>query len=83
MSKKLRFYTDEHVPSSVVKGLEIRGVEVLTTKDSGMLGESDENQIAFAKKEKRVIFTQDEDFYGCMLKALNTVVSFMPTNVLQ
>lgn len=62
MSKKLKFYTDEHVPSSVVKGLRIRGVEILTTNDSGMIGESDENQIAFAKKEEMVIFTQDEDF---------------------
>ncbi|ODS32225.1 MAG: hypothetical protein SCARUB_02665 [Candidatus Scalindua rubra] len=62
MSKKLRFYTDEHVPNSVVKGLQLRGVDVLTTKDARMLGESDEVHIAFAKKEERVIFTQDEDF---------------------
>ena len=62
MSKKLRFYTDEHVPNSIVKGLRLRGVDVLTTKDAGMLGKSDEDHITFAKKEGRVIFTQDEDF---------------------
>jgi uncharacterized protein with PIN domain len=62
MSKRLRFYTDEHVPNSVVKGLRLRGVDVLTTKDAEMLGASDEEHIAFAKQEGRVIFTQDEDF---------------------
>lgn len=62
MRKKLKFYTDEHVPNSVVKALRLRGVNVLTTKEAGMLGASDEEHITFAKKEERVIFTQDEDF---------------------
>jgi predicted nuclease of predicted toxin-antitoxin system len=62
MSKKLRFYTDEQVSNSVVKGLQLRGVDVLTTKDAGMFGGSDEDHVAFAKKEGRVIFSQDEDF---------------------
>lgn len=62
MSKRVRFYTDEHVPNSVVKGLRLRGIDVLTTKEAGMLGATDEEHVAFAKKEKRVIFTQDEDF---------------------
>lgn len=62
MSKRVRFYTDEHVPNSVVKGLRLRGIDVLTTKEAGMLGKIDEEHVAFAKQEKRVIFTQDEDF---------------------
>ena len=62
MSQKLRFYTDEHVANSVVKGLRLRGIDVLTTKDAGMLGESDEEHIALAKEQRRVVFTQDDDF---------------------
>ncbi|MFQ5707011.1 MAG: DUF5615 family PIN-like protein [bacterium] len=62
MRTKLRFYTDEHVANAVVKGLRRRGVDVLTTKDAGLLGASDEEHLAFAKQEERVIFTQDEDF---------------------
>ncbi len=62
MRKKLKFYTDEHVSSSVVKGLRMRGVDVITTKEAGMLGASDEEHIVFANREGRVIFTQDEDF---------------------
>lgn len=34
----------------------------MTTKEARMLGASDEEQIEFAKKEGRVIFTQDVDF---------------------
>lgn len=34
----------------------------MTTKEAGMLGADDEEHIAFAMKERRVIFTQDEDF---------------------
>lgn len=62
MGKKPKFYTDEHVPNSVVKGLRLRGVDVLTTKEAGMLGASDEEHMAYAKREGRVIFTHDEDF---------------------
>lgn len=62
MREKIKFYTDEHVSSSVVKGLRMRGVDVMTTKEAGMLGASDEEHIVFAKREGRVIFTQDEDF---------------------
>ena len=62
MHKKLRFYTDEHVHSSVVKGLRFRGIDVLTIKEARMLGATDADHIAFAKKEGRVIFTQDVDF---------------------
>lgn len=62
MSRKIRFYTDEHVPNSVIKGLRLRGVDVLTTREAGMLGATDEEHVIFAKKEERIIFTQDEDF---------------------
>ena len=31
MSKKIKFYTDEHVPLAVVDGLLRRGIDVLTT----------------------------------------------------
>ncbi len=62
MHKKLRFYTDEHVHGSVVQWLRLRDIDVLTTKESKMLGATDAEHIAFAKKEGRVIFTQDVDF---------------------
>ncbi len=62
MGEKLRFYTDEHVHSSVVKGLRFRGIDVLTSKEAKMLGAKDVDHIAFVKREEKVIFTQDVDF---------------------
>lgn len=62
MRKKPKFYTDEHVANSVVKGLRLRGIDVLTTKEAEMLKATDEEHLAFTNKEGRVIFTQDEDF---------------------
>lgn len=62
MGHKIKFYTDEHVSKAIVKGLRQRGVDVMTTVESGMLGASDQDHLAFARTEKRVIFTQDDDF---------------------
>ncbi|MDM8550881.1 DUF5615 family PIN-like protein [Desulfobacterales bacterium HSG2] len=41
MSRKVRFYTDEHVSRAVINGLRNRGADVLTTKEAGMLGADD------------------------------------------
>lgn len=62
MPDRLRLYTDEHVPKAVVKGLRERGIDTLMVSDAGMLGASDEEHLAFAHTEERVVFTQDEDF---------------------
>lgn len=62
MALPIRFYTDEHVARAVVRALRDRGVDVLTVKDAGTLGASDEEHLARALAEMRVIFTQDDDF---------------------
>ncbi|MBI4639239.1 MAG: DUF5615 family PIN-like protein [Candidatus Tectomicrobia bacterium] len=62
LGKKIKFYTDEHVPKAVVRGLRQRGVDVLTVPEAGMLGASDTEHLARAAEEGRVLFTQDEDF---------------------
>ena len=62
MAGTIKFYTDEHVPNAVARGLRARGVDVRTTAEAGMLGASDEDQLAWAKSEGRVMFSQDRDF---------------------
>jgi len=62
MSEEIKFYTDEHVPKAIVKGLRRRGVDVLTTQEAGMMGASDEEHLVFAMTQGRVIITQDDDF---------------------
>lgn len=62
MAGTIKFYTDEHVPNAVARGLRAYGVDVLTTAEAGMLGASDEDQLELARAEGRVMFSQDQDF---------------------
>jgi uncharacterized protein with PIN domain len=62
MGQTIKFYTDEHVSRAVVQGLRQRGVDVITVSEAGMLGASDQEHLARALKEGRVIFTHDDDF---------------------
>jgi predicted nuclease of predicted toxin-antitoxin system len=62
VAERIKFYTDEHVPSAVTKGLRRRGVDVLTARERNLLTASDETQLTVATREGRVIFTQDADF---------------------
>ena len=62
MGRKVSFFTDEHVAKAVAKGLRQRGVDVLTVPEAGTLGACDEEHLAQAAQEGRVLFTHDEDF---------------------
>lgn len=58
----LRFHLDEHVPQAVANGLRRRQIDVTTTTDAGLLHAADEEHLAFALQEQRVMFTNDSDF---------------------
>jgi predicted nuclease of predicted toxin-antitoxin system len=58
----LRFHLDEHVPHAIAHGLRRRQIDVTTTTDAGLIGAEDEDHVAFALRENRVIFTNDRDF---------------------
>ena len=62
MRMSVKFYTDEHVPRAVIRGLRQRGLDVATVPEEGMLGASDREHLRWANDEGRVIFTQDTDF---------------------
>ena len=53
---------DEHVPRAVTEGMRRRGVDVLTAQEADLLRADDEQHLAFALSEGRVIITQDADF---------------------
>ena len=53
---------DEHIPAAVTAGLRKRGVDVLTAREADMLEAADEEHLALATGQGRVIFTQDADF---------------------
>ena len=62
MKNRLKYYLDEQVPKAIANGLKIRGVDVITVVEAGLLGATDEEHLEKAKSEKRIIFTQDDDF---------------------
>lgn len=59
---EIRLYTDEHVSRAVVSGLRQRGVDILSVPEAEMRGADDEAHLALALAQRRVIFTQDDDF---------------------
>jgi hypothetical protein len=58
----IRFHLDEHVDPSIATGLRRRSIDVTTTAEAGLLGASDDAHLAFARRQRRVVFTQAQDF---------------------
>jgi len=59
---KIRFHTDEQVERAIAEALRRRNIDVTTTPEVKLLGANDEEQLAFATSQERVILTQDDDF---------------------
>jgi uncharacterized protein with PIN domain len=62
VADRIKFYMDEHIPSAVAEALRRRGIDVLRAQEAGMHPARDEEHLAIAAREGRVIFTQDADF---------------------
>lgn len=62
MTSKIRFHLDENVSHAVAEGLRRRGIEVTTTSQVELMSASDEEQLAFASSQNRVLVTHDDDF---------------------
>lgn len=62
MTNRICFHLDENVDPVIAVALRRYGADVTTTIEAGLLGSDDETQLAFAKREDRVIVTHDDDF---------------------
>lgn len=59
-----RIYADEHFPRQVVQNLRYEGHDVLTVQEAGNAGLPDEDVLAFAISENRVVLTVNRrDFF--------------------
>ena len=58
----IRFHLDENVHAAVADALRRRGIDVTTPSNSGLVGATDEQHLAFARKEGRIVVTHDADF---------------------
>jgi hypothetical protein len=55
---EIRLYVDEDAEEmAVVRGLRLRGIDALLTRDVGQLSAVDETQLAFAVSQSRSIYT--------------------------
>ena len=62
MPPALKFHLDEHVSPAIAVGLRRRGIDVTTTREVGLQGADDADQIAYALPASRVIVTHDDDY---------------------
>lgn len=62
MALRLCFYLDENVPVAVARQLRVRGIDVVTVRDLGLLGATDEIHLAQATQLNRVLCTHDADY---------------------
>lgn len=62
MADPIRCYLDQHIPGAVTSGLRQHGVDVLTAQEANRCGVSDQDQLAFAMAQGRVMVTFDSDF---------------------
>lgn len=59
---ELRFYTDENTAVEIARQLRRDDVDIVTCQEAGLLGESDDVQLAYATAEGRIMITCDQDF---------------------
>ncbi len=64
MTQRIRYYTDAHIPKSVVRQLLQKGVDIVRCEDIGMKYAKDEAHWEYAIREGRVLVTCDEDFFN-------------------
>ncbi len=62
MAAPIRFYLDENVPIAIATQLHRRGIEAITVRDLGLLGDSDHNHLERAAQLGYVLCTNDADY---------------------
>jgi predicted nuclease of predicted toxin-antitoxin system len=66
----VRYYFDEHIARAVARGLLQRGVDAILARDVGMMDAADEDHLAYATRENRVVYTNDQDFLRLHAKGI-------------
>jgi hypothetical protein len=61
---RISLYLDEHVQFALREALKSRGVNILTTQEASNIGNNDINQLFFATKNCRVLFSYNKRHFG-------------------
>jgi Domain of unknown function (DUF5615) len=62
MPRTIKYHMNEHCDPTIAAGLRRFGIDVTTTPEAGLIGATDEQQVAYALGTGRVIFTMDSDY---------------------
>lgn len=62
MDSGIRLYIDESVEADVAEQMQQRGIDAVTVRDLGLLGDTDINHLRRASEMGRVLCTYDTDF---------------------
>jgi hypothetical protein len=62
VAESIRYFMDQHFPGPASQGLRRHGVDVLTAQEASRCGFPDQDQLAFATAEGRVMVTFDTDY---------------------
>ena len=62
MEAAIRLYLDENLNPRIAEQLQQRGVDAVSVRDLGALGDEDINHLQRAKEMRRVLVTSDVDF---------------------
>lgn len=59
---EIKFYLDENISPRIASTLKMDGIDVVSVRDLGLLGDVDENHLQRATTMGRVLCTQDRDY---------------------
>lgn len=62
MATPVRFYLDENLQTVVAEQLQRRGIDAVTVRDLGLLGDEDVNHLERASRLGYVLCTHDADY---------------------
>ncbi len=60
----MKFIADEHIPPAFVAALRSEGYDVTAVSGAVDLGSEDDTILDYARKENRVVLSEDSDFRG-------------------
>jgi predicted nuclease of predicted toxin-antitoxin system len=63
VAERIRFHLDEHMDPDIAAALRRHGIDATTTAETGLRTASDDGQFDYAKAQRRVIVTDDADFF--------------------
>ena len=58
----MKFLADEHIELSIVTGLRLLRIDIISINEAGKRGADDEEILSFAEENDRIVITRDSDF---------------------